>query len=227
MPGINPNANRGPSDFDIRNTFSAGLTYDVPAPETNAFAKVILRGWSLDSFILARSAAPVYIFDQLFEFTPINGADTSTRPDLVPGQPLYLYGSKYPGGKALNPAAFTDPPFDPTTMVPLRQGSVPRNFLRGFGAVQWDFAVHREFPIHESLKLDFRAEMFNLLNHPNFASPSGAFLSPQFGGPAGFGLSTQLLNQGLGGGTGGNGGLSSLYQVGGPRSAQFALKFEF
>ena len=51
---------------------------------------------------------------------------------------------------------------------------------------QWDFAVHRDFPIHESVKLQFRAEMFNLLNHPNFGPPSGNLggpgaPNPQFG----------------------------------------------
>ena len=43
----------------------------------------------------------------------------------------------------------------------------------GDSADQWDFAVHREFPMHESLKLQFRAEMFNVLNHPNFGPPVG------------------------------------------------------
>lgn len=227
VPGIDPNANRGPSDFDIRNTFTAGATYDVPAPRINAFANAILSGWSLESFVLARSAPPVYISDALF-VTQINNATASIRPDLVPGQALYLYGPNFPGGKAFNPAAFTDPPFDPSTGIPVRQGNVPRNFLRGFAATEWDFAVHREFPIHELLKLQFRAEMFNVLNHPNFGPPSGAFLNPAFGlGTAGFGLATQLLGQSLGGGNVGSGGLNPLYQVGGPRSIQFALKLQF
>jgi hypothetical protein len=131
-----------------------------------------------------------------------------------------------PGHKAFNPAAFTNPPVDPATGNPLQQGNVPRNFLRGFGAAQWDFAVHRDFPIREALRLQFRAEMFNVLNHPNFGQPSGAF------GEAGFGLSTQTLGQYLNGGsTGtaniGGGALSPLYQLGGPRSIQFGLKLSF
>jgi len=116
-------------------------------------------------------------------------------------QPFYLYGPMYPGGKAFNAAAFTSPPTAPCLfgLCPTRQGDLSRNFLRGFGSTQWDFAVHRDFPIHESVKLQFRAEMFNLLNHPNFGPPSG-----NLGGPGAlipqFGLSSALLGQSLAGG---------------------------
>ena len=84
------------------------------------------------------------------------------------------------------------------TGFPVSQGNLPRNALRGFGLTQWDFAVHREFPIHESLKLQFRAEMFNVLNHPNFGPPVGDLgypgaLNPQFG------QSIQMLGQSLAG----------------------------
>jgi hypothetical protein len=235
--------NRGPSDFDIRNGFSLGLTYDIPAPRINGFANAILRGWSTENFILARSAPPLNITDTNFFSGFTGGIYANIRPDVVPGQPLYLYGSQCadvlvnplvpsgqnvpscPGGKGINPSAFTDPPstIDPTTgsPVPSRQGDLGRNSLRGFGATEWDLAVHREFLIHESLKLQFRAEMFNVLNHPNFGQPSGSF------GQGGFGLSSVTLGQSLAGNNLGGGGLSPLYQVGGPRSIQFALKVSF
>jgi hypothetical protein len=231
----NPNVNRGPSDFDIRNAFTAAVTYDIQIRRINGFTSAMLRGWSLESIILARSAPPVDVFDESF-FALNNGAITDIRPDRVPGQPFYLYGSQCaaafqvpvcPGGKGFNPAAFTDPPFNPVTLVPLRQGTLSRNALRGFGATQWDFAVHRDFPIHESIKLQFRAEMFNVLNHPNFGPPSNLFTSPQFGGPTpNFGLSTQMLASSLDQNPGG-GGFSALYQIGGPRSIQLALKLTF
>jgi hypothetical protein len=211
--------NRGPSDFDIRNAFSAAVTYDVPAP-SNGLAKLFLRGWSLQNMIQARSASPVNVSDS--EFSTLLNGTTAIRPDIVPGVPEYLYGSSYPGGKAFNPAAFTPPPVDPSTDLPIRQGDLGRNALRGFGAVQWDAAIHRDFPIHESLKLQFRAEMFNILNHPNFAQPISDIFSPQFG------LSTQMLGQSLSNGNvSGGGGLSPLYQLGGPRSIQLALKMFF
>jgi hypothetical protein len=225
--GLNPNTNRGPSDFDIRNAFSAGITYDVPAPRSYTLANAILHGWSLQTVVQARSAAPVNVSDTSFVELS-NGIAGGIRPDSVAGQPFYLHGSQYPGGEAFNPAAFADPPYDPSTFIPLRQGSTPRNSLRGFGATQWDFAAHRDFPVYESLKLQFRAEMFNILNHPNFGPPSGMFVSPALGGPAGFGLATQMLGQSLVGPLGlGGGAFDPLYQIGGPRSIQFALKVMF
>src|SRR5262249_7089536 len=157
-------------------------------PVTNA----ILKGWSVENVIQARSAAPVDISD--VDFYSINGGYANVRPDVVPGQPFYLYGSQYPGGKAINPGAFTDPPFDPTTFAPLRNGNLGRNVLRAFGATQWDFAVHRDFPVREKVKLQFRAEMFNVLNHPNFGGPNTSWFP---GASFPFGQSTQMLGQSL------------------------------
>jgi len=215
---------RGPSDFDLRHTVSAALTYDLPSLKgdvrSNLRNKALLGGWSTENIIEVRSAPPVNISDARF-FTLAADFSTLVRPDLVAGQPTYLYGSQYPGGNAFNPRAFTDPPIDPNTGNPQRQGTTPRNFLRGFGAAQWDFAVHRDFPIHESLHLQFRAEMFNVLNHPNFGPPIGQF------GAGGFGISNQVLSQNLSGSNLGGGGFSPLYQIGGPRSIQFALKLTF
>ena len=213
-------ANRASSGFDIRNAFSAGLTYDVPTPKAGSLISALLGGWSTENFVLARSAPPVDISDVLLgEFD--SGVIGDTRPDFVPGVSPYIYASQYPGGKAFNAAAFTSPPVDPSTGLALSQGDVPRNRLRGFGAVQWDLAVHRTITVREPLKLQFRVEMFNVLNHPNFGQPSGQFGSP------GFGLANQMLAQSLSANNLGGGGFNPLYQVGGPRSIQLALKFEF
>jgi hypothetical protein len=223
---LNAALNRGPSDFDIRNSFSMGLTYDVPGPRINAFTNAILGGWSTENVFQARSAPPVNIYYSGYSELS-DGFATSVRPNVVSGQPFYLYGSQYPGGKAFNPAAFAAPPIDSTTGLPLSEGDLPRNALRGFGAAQWDFAVHRDFQIHESLKLQFRAELFNVLNHPNFGQPIGDLGSPTAINPQ-FGESQQMLGQSLGGTFGvGSGGLNALYQMGGPRSVQLALKLSF
>jgi hypothetical protein len=77
-----------------------------------------------------------------------------------------------------------------------------------------DTAVRRDFPIHERLKLQFRAEAFNLFNHPNFGTINSNF------GTSTFGQATGTLASSLG-------ALSPLYQVGGPRSMQLALKLIF
>jgi hypothetical protein len=228
VPGVNPSANRGSSDFDIRNAFSAGVTYDVPAPKFNAFTNAILQGWSLENVLQARSAPPVDVYDGAL--STLLGGFTRVRPDVVSGIPLYLYGSQYPGGKILNNTPnqggpgcigpFCPPPTN-SSGQPLRQGDLSRNALRGFGATQWDFAVHRDFPIPESLKLQFRAEMFNVLNHPNFGPPVSDITNPQFG------QSIQMLGRSLSGNNSGGGAFNPLYQIGGPRSIQFALKLIF
>ncbi len=103
---------------------------------------------------------------------------------------------------------------------PGRQGTLGRNVLRGFGLAQLNLTVRREFQIWESLKLQVRAEMFNALNQPAFADPAGTLLSPQFG------YSTRMLGRSLGRG-GVNGGLNPLYQIGGPRSVQLAMRLVF
>lgn len=215
----NVNVNKGDSDFDIRNTFSAALTYQVPAIGKNLVMKAILGGWSTENILQVRSAPPVSVVDGAFAALARQNSALVIRPDIVSGQPLYVYGRQYPGGKALNPNAFADPPVDTTTGLPLRQGTLRRNALRAFGLTQWDFAIHRDFPVREVLKLQFRAEMFNVLNHPNFAPYNSTFgiQDPYFG------QSTQMFGQGL---TtfAGAGSLSSLYQIGGPRSVQVALK---
>jgi TonB dependent receptor len=236
VPGLSANVNRGPSDFDIRNAFSAGVTYDIPVPKINAFANAIFRGWSLQNIVEARSASPVDISNSSINAV-LNG-QANVRPDVTPGIPLYLFGRQYPGGKAFNntpgvvPGGCSDgsqsigpfcpPPIDPNTGNPLRQGNLGRNALRGFGATQWDLAVHRDFPIHETLKLQFRAEIFNVLNHPNFGPPVGDLSS------ASFGQSINMLGQSLASGSStGSGGFNPLYQIGGPRSIQLALKLMF
>lgn len=219
------NQNRGDSDFDIRDTFSAALTYDVPTSRANGFAKALIGGWSTENIVQSRSAPPVDVIDSAFTYLTAQNKLLVFRPDVVPGRPFYLHGSEYPGDKALNPAAFTNPPVDPTTGNPLRQGDLGRNALRAFGLEQWDFAVHWDFPVREAMKVQFRAELFNVLNHPNFAAYNNDFND----GDPYFGQSTQMYgtSQSQAGGGEGKGGLSNLYQLGSPRSIQLALRFSF
>jgi hypothetical protein len=80
-----------------------------------------------------------------------------------------------------------------------------------------DLTLRRQFKLRERLSLQARADLFNIFNHPNFGPPINYLSSPLFG------QSTQMLGASLGSG-GQNGGLNPLYQIGGPRSAQLALK---
>ena len=206
----NPNIDRGNSDFDVRHSFTAGVTYNLPSPQANAFAHAALGGWSVDSFIFARTAPPVNVIGGLvFE----DGIALYPRPNFVPGVPLELFGSQYPGGKILNGAAFTEPATG-------QQGDFGRNVLRAFGAVQADIAFQRQFQLTERVQLRFRGEFFNIFNHPNFGPPDNNITDALFG------YSTATLASSLGSG-GANGGLNPLYQIGGPRSIQLALKLQF
>ncbi len=170
--------------------------------------RALLGGFSFDSFLRARSARPLNVLTGRDALGL--GFTTVTRPDLVSGVPLYSADSNAPGGRRINPAAFNGA----APVANLRQGTLGRNVLRGFGANQLDLSVRRQFRLTESLNLQARADAFNLLNHPNFDNPVAILTDPNFG------RATQMLGSGLG-------GLSALYQAGGPRSVQLALKLLF
>jgi hypothetical protein len=205
---LNPQRDRASSDFDIRHALSAAFSYELGHARRRA---VPFRDWFLDGVVVARSSSPVDI-----TYTRDLGYGVySFRPDLVVGEPLYLSDPNVAGGRRFNPDAFAL-----QNSFPGREGTLGRNVLRGFPLNQINVTVRREFALLERLKLQFRAEMFNVLNHANFANPTGDLFSPEFG------YSTQMLSQNLGRG-GVNGGLNPLYQVGGPRSIQLALRLVF
>lgn len=203
-------AERGPSTFDVRHSLSAAVSYDLPSPGPRARGRALLRDWSLDAIFRARTATPVNVIQITGVF--IGDLVEARRPDLVGGVPVYVEDALAPGGRRLNPAAFR-PTFG-------GQGTLGRNAVRGFGLSQLDLAVRRQFALNERTRLQLRAEVFNVFNHPNFGDPVGDLQSRLFG------LSTQTLARSLGSG-GINGGLSPLYQVGGPRSVQLALRLGF
>jgi hypothetical protein len=146
------------------------------------------------------SAAPVDVTSP--GGAPINLL--SLRPDVIPGVPLVLDDPAAPGGRRFNRAAFvarTD-----------THGSLTRNALRGFPFNQLDLAVGRRVTVSKT-RLEVRAEVFNALNRANFANPVASLTSTSFGVP------TQMFNS--------IGGLNSLYQIGGPRAFQLAVRAQF
>lgn len=211
---------RGNCDFDIRHNFSAAFSYDLPSVRRNALVNAVLQGWGLDDRFTERTAFPVTLMG--FGMLQPNGQIFDEGLNIVPGQPIYLYGANCalilqglgdltpgqgcPGGRAINPNAFAN--------VSSGLGDAPRNFARLFGAWQMDLGVRRDFPIREGLKLQFRGEAFNIFNHPNFGAINGQ------SGTGTFGQSTATLASSLG-------VLNPLYQMGGSRSMQFALKMTF
>jgi hypothetical protein len=170
----------------------------------------LFGGWSAESIFFARSALPTDL---------LSNNSINYRPDYVDGAPLYLYGSQYPGGKAYNQEAFAYPGLRVS-------GNFGRNVLRGFGAWQIDFALHRDIRLSERNRLQLRIEAFNVLNHPNFANPSqpgapGTLIFPPVGKPW---VSTQTLASGLAPALI-PGELNPLFQIGGPRVVQLAVRF--
>jgi hypothetical protein len=214
LDGYDPKRDRGSSDFDIRHALSAAVTWNLPAPGSRT-ARRVLSGFALDTLLTARSAPPVDLIGGVAYLRYL----VNTRPDLVPDQPLYLYSENVAGGRSFNPDAFAPTPFDEYGSA-IGQGTLGRNVMRGFNLAQLDIALRREFALHEKVRLLFRVEAFNVLNHPNFGRPVADMASPLFG------LSTQMLGRSLGSG-GPTAGLTPLYQVGGPRSLQLALKLVF
>jgi hypothetical protein len=211
VPGalFSPAGERGSSDFDVRHAFTAGFVYEVPAVQTSRPLAAVINGWTLESTASVRSGLPVPIST----FVPVSGNVNLTRPDLVPGQPIWLSGTQFPGGQALNPAAFAIP----TT---LRQGTLGRNAISGFPFAQLDLSLTRKFTLTERIHLLFETNGFNILNHPNFSNFGGAFGNVTDPANPLFGIATQMVNQGIG-------GLNALYQMGGPRSLQLSLKLGF
>jgi hypothetical protein len=177
-----------------------------------------LHGWSIDSIVRAQSALPVNILTGVSFF----GISNLARPDLIQGVPLYIDDVSAPGGRRINRAAFAPVPVVPGTSTPIRQGTLGRNALLGFPFFQTDLTLRRQFDLSERVNLQFRADFFNIFNHPNFAKPCDLISSCG----SDFGRSQNMFGRGLG--TGGiNNGFSPLYQMGGPRSIQFSLKLQY
>jgi TonB dependent receptor len=197
---------RGNSDFDVRNNLQGGITWALPHVTLSKMASGALNSWGFDGRLLARTGYPITLEGNRVD-DPATGSEYDTNVNLVSNEPIYLYGSQYPGGRSLNPSAFAFP-------AGTSPGSAPRNFARGFGESQLNFAARREFPLSEHAHLQFRAEAFNIFNHPNFG-----YVDPYLNDPN-FGQATEMLNQSLG-------TVASQYQQGGPRSMQFALRLAY
>ena len=206
------------SDFDIRHNASVGIDYAVPRLH-RAVLRRLASDWSLDSILVLRSSPPV----DPFIARVIGPVVYNVSPNVVRGAPLYLFNFNFPGGKVINPAALDIPD---TTL----QGNLSRNLFRGFPLFQADLAVRRSFSVTKSLELQFAVEVFNILNHPNFAPPSAELgtvgSTNHFIPQPGFGLSPSMLGQGLQSGSFGS-GFSPLYQVGEARSLQIEFRIRF
>ena len=180
---------KGVCDFDVRHNFVANTVYRLPF-QGNRW----VEGWQVSGIVTARTGTPFSIQDGLDQANLNNPAgQPGERPKLT-GESIAPLGGRSVHTLWFNPGAFTLQPFGTL-------GDLRRNTLFGPGFVDLDTSVTKVTRVTESTNLEFRAEIFNLFNHPNYGLPVSVRTSPNFG---------RIL------GTAGN-----------SRQIQFALKFSF
>lgn len=172
LPGFGVQGEYGLCDFDIPLVFHLSGTYDVPVghgrqflANSNKFVDALLGGWGTNWILTLQGGQPGTI-PCVISTTSGFGCDAL----YVPGQDIY--GGKHNVNQWLNPAAFQSPPvataIGQTNYAPL--GGSPSQYL-GPGFHRLDFSLFKDFRTSERTHLEFRAEIFNLTNHPNFSNP--------------------------------------------------------
>ena len=200
--------------WDVRHVFNANAVYQLPFGPGKQYlnqpgaARSILGSWELTSTVVARTGFPINVTVDRSATAVPDGNNADQRPDRVPGISLTP-----PGGATIaewvNPAAFAVPAAGTF-------GNAPRDVARGPGAWQIDLGIGKHIPLTERAQLEFRAEFFNIFNHPQYGLPLSDFsVAP---GPNGFGniistVSTTTPVSPVGTGT--------------PREMQFSLRFTF
>jgi len=151
----------GNSDYDVRNTFSANLSYEVPRLE--AAPHWLVGGWQLNSLLSIHGGQPFSILspnddsgtgEGYQRAVQVSDPHAGVHHQLVDGSEFWI-----------NPASYTDGPTGTFA------GTSPRNQVYGPGYQAVDFSVFKTGTIRERVKIQFRAELFNLFNHYNFAPP--------------------------------------------------------
>jgi hypothetical protein len=205
--GVSANPDRGPSNFDVRHSFSAGFNYDLPSRGLPQFA----REWSLHGIARLRTGFPIDILvgENMFGF----GFDNAPRPNVVQGAPMWIEDPGTPGGLRLNPAAFAAPDREWT-------GNLGRNAIRGAGLAQLDAAVERKFKLAHSSVLRVRLQAYNITNAATLGDPVRVLASPLFGQPV------SMMNLMLGTGRPIS-GITPAFQPGGPRTFEVSLSWAF
>ena len=177
---------RGLSNFDIRNTVVLNLLYELPfGKNLHGVAKQLFDGWGVGSIATFAGGVPFTVENSGNRSqNKLSGASFADRPNLVAGASTnptsgVSRGCKY-GSTSVAPGTPVGTPnlyFDPCAFVPQPLGTfgnLGRNTLIGPGTAEVDFSLSKHFPITERINLQFRAECFNIANHPNFQAPSNA-----------------------------------------------------
>jgi len=204
--------------WDARHVVNGNAVYQLPfglgRPMLNqrGIASAIAGNWQLTTNAVARTGFPVNVLLPGSYISP-DGASGTERPDLVRGVSLTP-----PGGRTaaqwINPAAFAFPAG--------QFGTAPRDLVRGPGTWQIDTGAGKTFALTERAQLEFRAEFYNVFNHPQLGQPlatCNVSSSAPVGCGTGFGSITNTVNTSV----------SPITPVGSgtPREIQFALRLEF
>jgi Carboxypeptidase regulatory-like domain len=174
---LNLRADWGSATYNVRNVGVINATYELPIgrgkrlwKNLGSIANGIAAGWTANSIITLQSGFP---FTPELSFNPSNNGDTKNpvRPFINPNfsGPVIL-------GKPsqwFNPAAFLAPPAGSGFY-----GNLGRDTLIGPGLATWDFSLLKNIPLRERISLQFRAELFNILNHANFGTPNTIVFTP-------------------------------------------------
>jgi hypothetical protein len=188
-------AEHGPSLFDARHRFVASGSWELPfARNMHGFSGALLRGWQLNVIVSANSGTPFTVYDSAnVALQPSNPPITgyfASRPDLVANP----NSGPHQLNEWMSRSAFLR--LNPVTQAG-QFGNAGRNIVRAPGFADVDVSAMKNFRLTEGVTLQFRAESFNVANHPNFALPVADIASPNFG---------------------------HILQAGPPRLMQFALK---
>jgi hypothetical protein len=152
------------SDFDQTHRFVISYTYQMPfGQNSHGFTKAVVNGWEIIGIDSYTTGTPFTVHAN----NDFSNAGGDARPNAVLG-----VSTEPAGGRTrqqwFNPAAFTNPAAG-------QFGNVGRNTLSLPANVGIDLSIFKNFPITESTRLQFRTEFFNLINHPNFRSPSTTY----------------------------------------------------
>lgn len=168
-------AEYGRSLFDARHRLAMNYIWQLPAA---AWARPLLRDWSVSGLVTLQSGMPFTVYDpndvSLTGSAPEISGYSSNRPNLV-GNPNQ---GPRTAAEWFNVSAFQA--LNPVTQAG-QFGNEGRNVVQGPGYADWDFALLRTLQLGEFRSLQIRAEIFNLLNHPNFDLPNNEIGTPNFG----------------------------------------------
>jgi hypothetical protein len=178
---LNIRADWGPATYDVRNLGVVTVSYDLPFGNgkqllngVSGWENNIVGGWTVNSIVTIQSGFP---FTPQMSFNPSNDGD-SRNPVRPSWNPAFT-GPVILGGTAqwFNPNAFIVPASGTF-------GNVGRNVLTGPGLATWDFSVLKDTHLSERLDLQFRAEIFNLLNRVNLDTPNLIVFTSAAGAPS-------------------------------------------